>query len=103
VQRRARAREQLAAARQVERVVGVAAVGQAAPRGDQSTVAQLTQVVGDEVLRLRDELAELADAPVAARQLAEQPPPQRLARKPQNARRGTMLGSRSQARGRYIN
>jgi hypothetical protein len=91
VQRSARAREQLAAALEVERRSSVAAVGQAAPRGDQAAVAQLAQVVGDEALRLRDQRAQLAHAPVAARQLAQQPPAQRLAGEPQEAGRRTVL------------
>ena len=79
--------EQLAAAREVERVVGVAAVGRAAPRRHQPAVAQLAQVVGDQVLRLarparsapapagrcapaRSAAATAADAPPAAESAA---------------------------------
>jgi hypothetical protein len=87
VQRGAGADEQLTAARQLEDVVGVAAVGEAATGRDQSAVAQLAQVVGDEVLSLIGELAQLADPPVAARQLAQQPPTQRVASQPQKPRR----------------
>ena len=50
VQRDAGARQQLAAARQIEGVVGVAAVGGAATHRHKATVAQLTQVVGDQAL-----------------------------------------------------
>src|SRR4051794_1691694 len=61
MQRDSHAREQLAATREVEHVVGVAAVRCAASRRDQATVAQLAQVVGDEVLALARQLAQLAD------------------------------------------
>src|SRR4051812_24482171 len=50
MQRDSRAREQLAATREIEHVVGVTSVRRAASRRDQATVAQLAQVVGDEVL-----------------------------------------------------
>ena len=86
MQRGAGADEQLAAARQLEHVVGVAAVSEAATGRDQSAVAQLTQVVGDQALSLGGELAELADPPVAPRQLAQQPPTQRVAGQPQKPR-----------------
>ena len=75
--------EQLTAARQLEHVVGVAAVGGAAARRDEAAVAQLAQVVRDEALAPAGQLAQLADAPIAARQLAQQPPAQRMAGQPQ--------------------
>ena len=87
MQRGAGGGEQLAAAHQLEDVVGVATVGEAATRGDQPAVAQLAQVVGDEALAVAGELAQLADPPVAARQLAQQPPAQRVAGQPQKSRR----------------
>ena len=87
MQRRAGADEQLTAVRQLEHVIGVAAVGEAASRGDQSPVAQPAQVVGDQALPVPGELAQLADAPIAARQLAQQPPAQRVPGKPQERRR----------------
>jgi hypothetical protein len=87
VQRGAGADEQLTAARQLEQVVGVAAVGEAAARRDHAAVAQLTQVVGDQVLALPGQLGQLTDAPIAARQLAQQPPAQRVARELQEPRR----------------
>ena len=87
MQRRAGARQQLAAARQIEHVVGVAAVGGAAARRDQAAVAQLAQVVGDQALAPARQLAQLAHAPIAARQLAQQPPAQRVPRQPQEPRR----------------
>ncbi len=103
VQRRAGARQQLAAARQVEDVVGVAAVGGAAPHRDKATVAQLAQVVGDQALAPARQRAQLADAPIAARQLAQQPPPQRVPRQPQEPRRRALaVFRRGDTRGEYI-
>ena len=87
VQRDAGAREQLAAAREIEHVVGVAAVGGAATQRDQPTVAQPAQVVGDQALAPARQLAQLAHAAIAARQLAQQPPPQRVPRELQKPRR----------------
>ena len=87
MQRGARADEQLTAARQLEHVVRVTAVGEAAARRDQPAVAQPAQVVRDEALALVGELAQLADPPIAVRQLAQQPPPQRVARELQESRR----------------
>ena len=87
MQRGAGADEQLTAARQLEHVVGVTAVGEAAARRDHSAVAQLAQVVGDQALALPGQLAQLADTPIAARQFAQQPPAQRVAREPQKPRR----------------
>ena len=87
MQRGPGADEQRTAARQLEDVVRVAAVGDAATGRDQAAVAQLAQVVGDEALALIGERAQLADPPVAARQLAQQPPTQRVAGQPQKPRR----------------
>ena len=52
MQRGVGARQQLAAACEIEDVVAVAAVGGAAPHRDQATVAQLAEVVGDQALGL---------------------------------------------------
>ncbi len=79
--------QQLAAARQIEDVVGVAAVGRAAAHRDETAVAQLAQVIRDEALAPARQRAQLADAPIAARQLAQQAPPQRVPRQPQKRRR----------------
>ena len=73
--------------RELEHVVGVAAVGEAATGRDQPPIAQLAQVVGDQALPVTGELAQLAHAPIAARQLAQQPPPQRVPGKPKELRR----------------
>ena len=75
------------AAREVDRVVAVASVGRAATRGDEPAVAQLAQVVRHQALRLADELGQLPHGPVAAHELAEQPPPQRMCHQPHEPRR----------------
>jgi hypothetical protein len=43
-------------------------------------------VVRDEILRLVDELHELADPPVAASELDDELPPQRIAQQPEDLR-----------------
>ena len=78
MQRDSGAREQLATMREIQCVVAVAAICGAAPRRNQATVAQLAQVVRDQALALTRELAELSHAAIAARQLAQQLPPQRV-------------------------
>ena len=83
----------LSAAHQLQHVVRVTAVGEAAPRRHQTAVAQLTQVIRDEALTLPSQLAQLTDTPIAARELAQQPPAQRMARKPQKRRRAVCLDS----------
>jgi hypothetical protein len=75
------------AARQIKDVVGVAAVGGAATRRHKATVAQLAQVIGDQALVPARQFAELADPTIAARQLAQQLPPQRMRRQPHKTRR----------------
>ena len=87
MQRGAGADEQLSAARQLEHVVRVAAVGEAAARRHESTIAQLAQVVGDQALALPGPLAQLAHTQVAARELAQQSPAQWMPREPQKPRR----------------
>ena len=61
--------QQLAAAGQVDAVVGIPAVGRAAPGGHQPARPQPAQMVGDQALRLAGQVRELADLPVAAGQL----------------------------------
>ena len=48
---------------------------------------ELRQVVGDQVLRLADELHELADTAIAATELDDQLPSQRIAEQPEDLRR----------------
>ena len=54
---------------------------------DHAALAQPAQVVGDEALALPRQVAQLADTPIAARQLAQQPPAQRVARELQERRK----------------
>ena len=75
--------EELAAAIQVQAVVGVAAIEGAATRRHQPRVAQLAQVVRDEVLLLTDERGELADSTIAARQRREERPAMAITDQPQ--------------------
>src|SRR5262249_54868369 len=70
--------EQLAAASDVDAIVGVAAVSGAAPRPDQSRRAEFAEVIRDKVLRLAEQLSQLADSPVAASQLDQQLPSLRI-------------------------
>ena len=79
--------EQLPARDQIEAVVGVAPVRGAPPHGHQPAATQLAQVVRRQALPLADQRRELTDLPIAARQLAQQPPPQRVSRQPQKPRR----------------
>src|SRR5690242_16783527 len=72
-------REQFATVREVEHVVRIAPVGGAAPRGDQPALAELAQVVRDQALAPARSLAQLADTEVALCELAQEPPPQRVA------------------------
>src|SRR6185312_11537170 len=67
-------RQEAADTRQIDPVVGVAAIGGAAPRRYQRAIAQLAQMVRDQVLRLADERRQLADDAVAAGELAQQAP-----------------------------
>jgi hypothetical protein len=71
--------KQLAAAGEVEAVVGVAAVEGAAPGRNESPRSEPPQVVRNETLRLLERRHQLAHATVAARELAHQAPPQRVA------------------------
>src|SRR4051812_38866444 len=60
---------------------------------DEPAVAQLAQVVGDQALRPARRLTELADAPIAARQLAQPPPAHRVAGKPEKPRQSALAVS----------
>src|SRR6266540_2196696 len=70
--------QRVGAAVQVQVVVAVAAVEAAAGGGDQATVAQQPQVVGDQVLRMADQCDQLTDPQVAAGEFGQQPPAQRV-------------------------
>ena len=86
--------EQVPAAEQVGPVVDVAAVGRAAAGADDAGAPELGQVVRDQVLRLADELHELADAAIAAPELDDQLPAQRIAEQPEDLRRLVVLPCR---------
>ena len=77
---------------EVDRVVGVATVGGAATREHESTVAELAEVIRHEALRLVDELGELRHGAVAADQLAQQPPANRVRGQPHEG--GRRIGDR---------
>ena len=79
--------EKVPAAEQVGPVVDVAAVSRASAGADDAGVSELRQVVGDQVLRLPDQLHELADTAIAATELADQLPSQRIAEQPEDLRR----------------
>ena len=63
---------------------------------DQPALAQLAQVVGDEALPVPGELTQLPDPAVAVRELAQQPPAERVPGQPKEGRR------RDHVRERYI-
>ena len=79
--------EKVPAAEQIGPVVDVATVSRASAGADDAGMAELSQVVGDQVLRLPDELHELADTAIAATELADQLPSQRIAEQPEDLRR----------------
>jgi hypothetical protein len=87
MQRFARASEELRAARKVDRVVRVAAIGRATTHRDQFPVPELAEVIRDEALRLTEHGGQLAHGAVAACELPEQPPADRVPRELQERRR----------------
>src|SRR5205085_2642179 len=86
-EREAGVAEEDTATEEIGAVVDVATVGGASPRAHDPGVAELRQVVGDQVLRLPYELHELAHAPIAAPELADQLPLQWIAEHPEDLRR----------------
>ena len=87
MQRTARGLQRLPAGGEVDGVVAVAAVRRTATRRHEPTVAELTQVVRHQALRLVDQHRQLPDGPIALHQLSQQPPPQRMRRQPHERRR----------------
>src|SRR4051794_12726216 len=79
--------EKVPTAEQIGPVVDVATVGRASAGADEPGVPEFRQVVGDQVLRLPDEVHELADAPIAATELHDELPSQRIAQQPKDLRR----------------
>ena len=88
MQRRAARGQQLAAARELERVVGVAPVGGATAPRNHTLGSQLSEVVGDQALGLFDQVAQLANAAIAARELDQQLPAERIRRQREKGGRG---------------
>jgi hypothetical protein len=72
---------------QVDRVVGVAPIRCAAAGSHESTVAQLAQVIGDEILRLVQAFGELPDRSIALDQFSKQAPSQGVRNQPGELRR----------------
>jgi hypothetical protein len=70
--------QQVSTQGQVDAVVDVPPVSGAASRCHDTGVAQLGQVVRDEVLRLPHQFGQLPDATVATRKFGEQTPPVRV-------------------------
>ena len=68
--------EELAEAGEVEPVVGVAPISRALAGRHQPSRPELPEVVRDEVLGLSHQLSDLADPPVAAREVAQKLPAQ---------------------------
>src|SRR5205807_6314296 len=80
VERPTGGRQQATDAGQIDRVVGVPAIGRTAPRRNQAGIPQLAQVVRDQVLRLIEQAGELVHHAVAPGQLTQQTPTQRMPR-----------------------
>jgi len=72
---------------EISPVVDVATVSRASAGADDARVPELGQVVRDQVLRLPDQLHELADTAIAATELADQLPSQRIAEQSEDLRR----------------
>ena len=89
MQRTAGGLERLATGHQVDRVVAVAAVRRTTTRRHQPTITQQTQVVRHQALRLIDQHHQLPNGPIAAHQLSQQPPAQRMRRQTDERRRVT--------------
>ena len=63
--------EKVPTAEQIGAVVDIAGVSRASAGADDAGVPELRQVVGDQVLRLPDELHELANTAIATTELAD--------------------------------
>jgi hypothetical protein len=79
-------RESFSTAREVDAVVGIAAVGGAFSHGDEVRRAEAGEVVGDEALGLADDIGELADVAVTPGELREQAPTEGVASKLEKGR-----------------
>ena len=74
--------QSIAARAEIDGVVAVATIGRTTTRGDQPTVAEQTQVVRHEALRLVDQHHQLPHGPIALHEFSQQPPPERVRREP---------------------
>jgi len=102
VERPAGRRQQSADTRQIQPVVGVPAIGGAAPRGHETAVPQLAQVVRDQVLGLTEQPGQLVDHPVAPGQLTQKAPAQGMPRQVQELGRGAVRVKLPRHHGPYI-
>ena len=85
--------EELAEAGEVQPVVGVAPISRALPGRHQTPRPELPEVVRDEVLGLPHQLSDLADPPVAAREVAQKLPAQWVRDQLQELNRRFVSGS----------
>ena len=102
MERPAGGRELAAEPHQIDGVVGVAAIGVAAPRGDQAAVPQLAQVVRDQVLGLADQAGQLVHRAVAPGELGQEAPTQGMPGQLQELGRGDVGGRRLHGHSRQI-
>src|SRR4029453_959392 len=72
----------------IHRVVGVPAIGRAAPRRYEASLPQLAQVVRDQVLGLTDQAGQLVHHAVAPGELTQEAPTQGMPGQLQELRRG---------------
>ena len=79
MERDSRLAEEITAAQQICPVVHVPTVGRAPPSDDDARLAELRQVVRDQVLRFARDLDELTDTTIAPSELTDQMPAQRIA------------------------
>src|SRR5437667_283660 len=70
VERAARGLQLVAASLEIDRVVAVAPVRRAPPRGHEATLAEPAKVVRDQVLRFAEQLGQLPHGPIALHELA---------------------------------
>src|SRR5439155_23413983 len=91
MQRGTRRGQQITETGDVDGVVGVAAIGRAAPSGDEVGIAQLREMVRDQVRGLTHQARQLMHHQITPGERAEQPPAQRMPRKLQERWRGELL------------
>ena len=92
MQRDARGAQELGEPADVAAVVGVASVGGALPGGDETTDAQLAQVIRHETLGFGDQVAQLTDTSIAPAQLVQELPAERVGDELQELERRDFVG-----------